>query len=54
VHRWVERAFEQVQLADQQPVQDIETEVIEMDELHSFAGTKQLAPETADQQEGKH
>jgi|SRR5215208_4059536 len=54
VHRWVERAFEQAQLADQLTLQNIETEVIEMDELHSFAGTKQRPPKTADDEVGKH
>jgi len=54
VHRWVERACQQAQLADKQVLENIETEVIEMDELHSFAGTKQLAPQTAQQQVGKH
>jgi IS1 family transposase len=54
VQRWVDRAFEQAQLADKQMLEDITTEVIEMDELHSFAGTKQLAPQTPQEQTGKH
>lgn len=54
VHRWVERAFEQAQMADKHLLQNIETEVIEMDELHSFAGTKQRSPATADEKVGKH
>ena len=54
VHRWVERAVEQAQLADQLTLQNIEAAVIEMDELHSFAGTKQRPPETADDEVGKH
>jgi IS1 family transposase len=54
VHRWVRRACAQAQMADQQVLQNISTEVIEMDELHSFAGTKQRTPETADDEVGKH
>ena len=54
VHRWVERAFAQAQLADHVLLQNIAAEVIEMDELHSFAGTKQLTPETAEAETGKH
>jgi transposase-like protein/IS1 family transposase len=54
VQRWVERAFAQAQLADQHTLTNITTEVIEVDELHSFAGTKQLTPARADDQTGKH
>jgi transposase-like protein/IS1 family transposase len=54
VHRWMERAVEQAQLADQLTLQNLAPEVIEMDELHSFAGTKQRPPETADDEVGKH
>jgi transposase-like protein/IS1 family transposase len=54
VHRWVARAHQQAALADQQIVQRVETEVIEMDELYSFAGTKQAVPEAPEAPTGKH
>lgn len=54
VHRWAERAWVQAQLADQRLLQNLTPEVIQMDELHSFAGTKQRSPETADDEVGKH
>ena len=54
VQRWIERASVQAQLADTHLLQNLETEVVEMDELHSFAGTKHLAPQTADEPVGKH
>ena len=54
VQRWIERAFEQAHLADKLLLQNIAPEVIEMDELHSFAGTKQLAPQSAQEPVGKH
>lgn len=53
VHRWVARAHQQAALADQQIVQQVDTEVIE-DELHSFAGTKQVVSEPPEAPTGKH
>jgi transposase-like protein/IS1 family transposase len=54
VHRWVERAHQQAALADAAILQQVEAEVIEMDELHSFAGTKRVAPQTEQEPIGKH
>ncbi len=54
VHRWVERAFAQAATADAAVIQQVEAEVIEVDELYSFAGTKQPVPETEQDQTGKH
>jgi hypothetical protein len=44
----------QAVLADQAIVQILATQVIRLDELHSFAGTKQLTPQTAEAETGKH
>ena len=41
-------------MADKQLIKDVEGEVIELDELYSFAGNKQIAPETANEETGKH
>jgi transposase-like protein len=54
VHRWVERAHHQAALADAAILQQVEAEVIEMDELHSFADTKRVAPQTEQEPIGKH
>ena len=54
VHRWVGRAFEQAARADEAVIRQVEAEVIEVDELYGFAGTKQAAPETEQDQTGKH
>src|SRR6266540_5063546 len=54
VQRWAERALVQAQLADHLMLQNLAPEVIEMDERHSFAGTKQRSPATADDDAGKH
>jgi transposase-like protein/IS1 family transposase len=40
VQRWVERAQQQAQAADQAVITNVTTENIELDELHSFAGSK--------------
>lgn len=53
VHRWVERAHQQAALADVSVIQQVTAEVIELDELYSFAGTKQAVPETKQDQTGK-
>jgi len=53
VHHWVERAEQQATLADQAVVREVTTEVVEMDELHSFAGTKQAGPEPERDQTGQ-
>ena len=54
VHRWLERAAAQAVLADREIVQQVEVETIEMDELYSFAGTKQVAPQSIEEETGKH
>jgi transposase-like protein/IS1 family transposase len=54
LHRWLQRACVQAQQADHQILQNLAPEVIEMDELHSFAGTKQRSPERDDDAVGKH
>ena len=53
VHRWIERACMQAARADRQIVQHVQAEVIEMDELYSFAGTKQEAPQSREDETGK-
>lgn len=40
VQRWVERASVQAQAADQKVITNVSTENVELDELHSFAGSK--------------
>lgn len=54
VHRWIERASAQALLADHEIVQAVAAETIEMDELYSFAGTKQVVPESIEDETGKH
>jgi IS1 family transposase len=54
VHRWISRAYHQAAMADQQILQQVTAEVIEMDELYSFAGTKRLVPESQEDETGKH
>jgi transposase-like protein/IS1 family transposase len=41
VAEWVKRGAEQAVLLDRELVQEIETEIVEMDEVYSFAGHKQ-------------
>ena len=53
VSKWMKRAVYQADLIDQQLVQEIETETIEMDEVYSFAGTKQK-PQILSDEVGKH
>lgn len=53
VSRWVKRASWQSQLIDQDLVQNIETDWVELDEVYSFAGTKEKA-ETPFSETGKH
>lgn len=53
VSRWVKRASWQAQLIDTDLVQNIETEAVELDEVYSFAGTKQKLETSADEI-GKH
>lgn len=53
IQRWLERASRQAALADQQ-IKDVQAEVVEVDELYSFAGTKQSAPESHEDGTGKH
>lgn len=54
IHHWVERACAQALLADQQIVQHVQAPTIEMDELYSFAGTKQVSPQSLAEETGKH
>jgi transposase len=54
VQRWFTKAAEQASLVDKELVQDVKAEVIEMDELYSFAGNKQEVPATAEDETGKH
>jgi len=54
VSRWIERATKQAEMADKQLIKDVKAEVIELDELYSFAGNKQSAPESVEQETGKH
>lgn len=55
VQRWVERASAQAQAADQAVLTNVVTEHVELDELHSFAGTK-ATPEAEDEraEQGPH
>lgn len=53
VAEWVRRGVEQADLIDQELVQEIETKVVEMDELYSFAGHKQKTDELLSET-GKH
>jgi transposase-like protein/IS1 family transposase len=54
VHRWVERATQQAELAEEAVIQNVTTEAVEMDELYSFAGNKQDCPENQPDPVGKH
>lgn len=54
IERWLERAAVQAALADQKIIQQVEAEVIEMDELYSFAGDKQHSPQSVEDETGKH
>ena len=54
VHRRLERAVAQATLADHEIVRQVEAETVEMDELYSFAGTKQVSPKSAEDETGKH
>lgn len=53
ISKWIKRAVCQAELIDTDLVQNIETETIEMDEVYSFAGTKQSV-ETASDEIGRH
>lgn len=53
VARWTKRAAHQATLIDQELVQGLELEIIEVDELYSFAGNKQEV-ETRLSETGKH
>ncbi len=53
VAEWMKRAVGQAELIDQELVQEIETEWVEMDEVYSFAGTKQKLEILSDEI-GKH
>ncbi|MEW6737523.1 MAG: hypothetical protein AB1489_39945 [Acidobacteriota bacterium] len=54
VHRWAVRASEQAQLADAAIIQLVSADTIELDELYGFAGTKQHAAESIEDNIGKH
>lgn len=54
VHRWAERASQQAQLSDAAIVQQVSAATIELDEHYGFAGTKQHAPESIQDDSGKH
>lgn len=54
VHRWADRAAEQALLADLTVVHEVQADVIELDELYGFAGTKQSAPQSLEDETGKH
>lgn len=54
IHRWVERAGAQAVLADQAVIQQVPAQVIEVDELFSFAGTKLTTPESVADPQGQH
>jgi IS1 family transposase len=53
ISKWMKRASFQAGLIDQELVRNIETETVEMDEVYSFAGTKQTL-ETPSSDTGKH
>lgn len=55
VQRWVARACQQAQAADQKVITGVQAENVELDELHSFAGLKHLEAEEPDRAEvGPH
>jgi transposase-like protein/IS1 family transposase len=54
VHRWLDRACAQAVMADHEIVQQVAVETVEMDELYSFAGTKQVSPQSTEDETGKH
>jgi IS1 family transposase len=54
VHRWLERACAQALMADHMLIQEVQAETVEMDELYGFAGTKQVVPESTEDETGKH
>ena len=53
ISKWIKRAALQAHLIDADLVQNIETEAVELDEVYSFAGTKQTM-ETPSEEIGKH
>lgn len=53
VAQWVKRSARQARLIDCDLVQDIDTEVVEIDEVYSFAGNKQKTEELLSET-GKH
>src|ERR1044072_9832456 len=53
VSNWMKRAVCQAESVDQDLIQNIETDYLEMDEVYSFAGTKQKT-EILSQDIGKH
>lgn len=53
ISNWMKRAARQADLIDRDLVQNIDTEAVEMDEVHSFAGTKQKT-ETRSEETGRH
>lgn len=53
ISNWMKRASRQADLIDRDLVQNIETEAVELDEVYSFAGTKQKQ-ENASEDIGQH
>jgi transposase-like protein len=53
VAEWVKRASVQADLIDRDVLQDIDTEIVETDEVYSFAGHKQKSDDPLDET-GKH
>lgn len=53
ISKWMRRAARQADLIDADLVQNIQTEWVELDEVYSFAGTKQKR-ETASEEIGRH
>lgn len=49
VKRWVERARSQAEKADKDLIKNVTTDAVEMDELYSFAGSKQETESEQDQ-----
>lgn len=54
MQRWVERASRQAQAADQAVITNLQTEHLELDELYSFASTKQPAVAAESTEVGQH
>ena len=54
IQRWLERASERAAIADSQILREISAEVVEVDELYSFAQDKQQPPSTGESETGKH